>query len=105
MQDYPLPVVEQADRAKITVHWAEAIAGSHGNDIEFRVRNKDGSLRWAAAAWQPIFDTRGQSLGHRVSIRDITQRKQAEEELRRANEELETHVRQRTEELGRVNDA
>jgi PAS domain S-box-containing protein len=105
MQDYPLPVVEDADRAKITIHWAEAIAGSHGNDIEFRVRNKDGSLRWAAAAWQPIFDARGQSLGHRVSIRDITQRKQAEEELRKANEELETHVRQRTEELGRVNDA
>ena len=105
MEDYPLPLVEEVDRSRITINRAEAIRGSEGNDIEFRVRNKDGSIRWAAAAWQPIYDAGGQSLGVRVSIRDITRRKLAEEALRTANEDLEKRVRQRTEDLTRVNDA
>jgi PAS domain S-box-containing protein len=103
MEDYPLPLVEEVDRARVAKNRAEAIAGSEGNGTEFRVWNKDGSIRWAAAAWQPIYDAGGQSLGHRVSIRDITRRKQAEEALRTANEDLEKRVRQRTEDLSRLN--
>jgi C4-dicarboxylate-specific signal transduction histidine kinase len=47
------------------------------------VRHKDGHLAWVAASWQPIYDSQGARLGHRSSIRDIAERKQAEDALRR----------------------
>ena len=105
MRDYPLPLVDEPDRARIAIVRTEAIAGSQGNDAELRVRHKDGSLRWASASWQPIYDAGGQRLGHRVSIRDITERKRAEEALRLAYEELESRVHQRTLELSDANKA
>ncbi|WP_147819574.1 histidine kinase dimerization/phospho-acceptor domain-containing protein [Salidesulfovibrio onnuriiensis] len=40
-----------------------------------------------------------------VVARDITERKQAEDEIRRYNEELETRVKQRTRELDQANEA
>ncbi|MDO8303970.1 MAG: PAS domain S-box protein, partial [Sedimentisphaerales bacterium] len=53
-----------------------------GNDIEFRIRHKNGSLRWAAMSYQPIYANNGDFLGMRSSIRDINDRKQAEEAAR-----------------------
>jgi PAS domain S-box-containing protein len=60
----------------------EAVHGSTSNDIEFRIARKDGSQKWAAVSWQPIYDDKGTCLGHRSSIRDITIRKQMEIALR-----------------------
>jgi PAS domain S-box-containing protein len=50
-----------------------------GNDIPFRVRHKDGSIRWAAISYQPIYAANGDFLGLRSSVRDITERKRTEE--------------------------
>ena len=58
-----------------------ALRGDTGQDYEFRGKRKDGSEFWAAADWRPIYDSRGGYLGIRISIRDITQRKEAEQRL------------------------
>ncbi len=50
-----------------------------GNDVPFRVRHKDGSIRWAAISYQPIYAANGNFLGLRTSVRDITERKHTEE--------------------------
>ncbi len=84
MPDFPLPIVAQADRESLAQQMREAVDGSSRNDFEFRVRHKDGRLVWVAASWQPIYDSRGPRLGHRSSMRDITVRKRAEDELRRS---------------------
>jgi PAS domain S-box-containing protein len=68
-------------------------------DFEYRLIRLDGSLRWIEHVCQPIFDSDGKYLGVRGSNRDSTQRKQAEEELRRLKDELEQRVRERTTEL------
>jgi PAS domain S-box-containing protein len=40
-------------------------------------------------SWQPIYDDKGFSQGHRASIREITQRKEAEEALRTSEQMLQ----------------
>ncbi len=88
MPDFPLPLIDESDREKVARHLKGAIRGSRGSDLEFRIRRKDGSLAWEVASWQPIYDASGASLGHRSSIRDITKRKQFEEELRKSQGQL-----------------
>ncbi|OQX23389.1 MAG: hypothetical protein BWK80_26270 [Desulfobacteraceae bacterium IS3] len=60
----------------------------HCDDLEFRIRRKDGDIRWVSVCYQPIYGTSGDYLGLRSSIRDISDRKQAEEELRKTRNYL-----------------
>jgi len=88
MPDFPWSLVHESDRGEVAHQFMRLVEGSSGNDLEFRIRRKDGSLAWEAASWQPIYDVNGKSLGHRSSIRDITKRKQFEEELRKSQDQL-----------------
>ncbi|MHC4528309.1 MAG: PAS domain S-box protein, partial [Planctomycetota bacterium] len=81
-RDYPLPLVCEQDREKMREVFQSALKGSSGREIEFRLRRKDGSVIWAEVSWQPIYDEKGLSQGHRSSVRDITERKHAAEALK-----------------------
>jgi PAS domain S-box-containing protein len=89
MRDYPLRLVDPADRRSMARHLANAAAGGVGNEVEFRIRRKDGGLRWGSISWQSLLGPNGRCLGYRTSVRDITERKQAERLLRLAREEAE----------------
>jgi PAS domain S-box-containing protein len=52
----------------------------------------------------PIYDERGKLMGSVHVARDITDRKHAEEELKRAHDELEARVKERTAELAAANE-
>lgn len=96
MPDYPLAVVAERDRDRIAEVFRNAKAGGSGNDIEFQIVHRDGSARWGAVSWQPISDAFGKHLGHRTSIRDVTERQRLREELRLHNQHLEQLVQERT---------
>lgn len=66
-------------------------------------RRKDGSTFYGEVVIKP-YRYKGRDV-RLVAGRDITERKQMEEALRRANNELERHVAQRTQELVAANDA
>jgi PAS domain S-box-containing protein len=87
MSDYPTSIVYGEDRDRIGRAFRSALKGSTGNDVQFRIERKDGKIIWAAMSWQPIYDDKGNSLGHRESIRDITARKEAEQALEKAGQE------------------
>ena len=87
-ENFPAPFVSEADSARTVRQVRRALRGNSGQDYEFRARRKDGSEFWAAADWRPIYDTRGGYLGIRISIRDITQRKRAEQQLEATVAEL-----------------
>jgi len=58
-------------------------------EILFRIRAKDGKIRWIEHICQPVFNDKGEYLGVRASNRDITKRKQSEIKLRNALKEIE----------------
>ncbi len=67
-----------------------------------RVR-KDGKTIHVALTISPIRDAGGQIAGASTIARDITGRRQAEEEIRKLNTELEQRVRNRTMQLEEAN--
>jgi PAS domain S-box-containing protein len=82
MSDFPLRIVDEADKTRMATLFAQAVNDkSSGTDTQFRVRCRDGSLKWAAIEWQPIYASDGTHLGHRASVRDISARKNMEEAL------------------------
>ena len=62
--------------------------------LEYRLRRRDGSYRWAIDAAAPWFSPEGTFLGYIGSVIDITERKEAEEARRQLNEELSERVAQ-----------
>jgi PAS domain S-box-containing protein len=70
---------------------------------EYRLRRGDGQYRWCIDSAAPRFGLRDEFLGYVGSVIDITERKQAEEELRRVNENLENTISERTAKLAATN--
>ena len=71
--------------------------------VEYRVRLPDGTTRWIEARGKLFTDASGKPQRMIGVCTDVTQRKWAEETLRRSNEELERIVGERTEELQSLN--
>jgi PAS domain S-box-containing protein len=76
------------------------IATAEGTYEEEGIRvRKDGSKFWASVLITALMDQEGKLRGFAKVVRDITERKRMEEEVRRLNEELENRLAQRTEQL------
>lgn len=102
LEDYPLPLVHPADRPGVASVLKSAQEGGSGNHFEFRVRRKDGTLRWGAISWQPMSAPGGALLGYRTSVRDIADRKRIEDALRQAMRQAESANRLQSEFLANV---
>jgi PAS domain S-box-containing protein len=98
MPEYPGPLVYEADRERIVKAFRSAVAGGTGNE-QFRLKHKEGRVLWAEMSWQPIYDEKGNSLGHRESIRDVTARKLAEQAVQLAEREKEAILDNMTEQI------
>lgn len=81
-----------------------ALAEGRFEDEGWRVR-RDGSRFWANVILTAIKDKEGKLLGFTKVTRDLTERRQAEEELRRARDVLEVRVRERSADLLHSNEA
>ena len=84
MLNFPAALIYEDDRERMMRAFRSAVNGSTGNNVEFRIVRKNGQIVWVAISWQPIYDNDGQSLGHRQSIRDVTENKQAQLKLEEA---------------------
>lgn len=80
------------------------VAKAEGRCIDegWRVR-KDGSQFWAFVVITALYDQEGNLRGFGKVTRDMTEQKQAEEEIRRLNVELEERVAKRTAQLEAAN--
>jgi PAS domain S-box-containing protein len=64
-------------------------------DVEYRALGKDGITRWIAAKGRGIFDQGGKCVRVIGTAIDVTERKQAEQQIRELNETLERRVAER----------
>ncbi len=71
------------DRFIVAEHLRHEPADHSALSAEFRIITRGGEERWIDHACQPVYGADGRWLGRRASQRDITDRKQAEETLRR----------------------
>jgi PAS domain S-box-containing protein len=71
--------------------------------FESQVYRKDGSLIWISENAREVHDATGRLLYYEGTVEDVTDRKRAEEELKRATELLETRVEERTTALKELN--
>jgi len=81
---------------------AEQIAGESSLKpfvLEARYRRADGEWRWLRSESQPRWDPTGNHIGFIGVAHDVTAAKEAEIELRRLNETLESRIRERTAQL------
>ncbi len=58
--------------------------GAHDGiaELDMRIVRKQGDICWVTHACRPVFDQRGHYQGRRVTVRDISARKQAENQIR-----------------------
>ena len=84
-----IEIIVEEDRAKWSAHETQARNTAGPSSLEYRIRTKTGDMRWIDHLCSPVTAEDGSDLGLRVSNRDITTRKQSEEDLRRALEEIQ----------------
>jgi PAS domain S-box-containing protein len=89
MPDYPMPIVMKEDQMKSKKILIESISErTAGSNFEFKILKKNGSCRWISRSWGPIYDNLGQYMGIRSSMHDITDIKNAEDEILRLNQHI-----------------
>ncbi len=92
-----------ADRERTLGAWSRAVQKKSLYDTEYRLRRHDGQYRYVSARATPVLEEDGAVREWIGVCADITERRRAEEELRRLNAELDQRVTERTLELNQVN--
>jgi PAS domain S-box-containing protein len=80
----------EEDREGALASFKEALQERRLFDADFRIRRRDGSVRWCVANGSPYYSQGGQLLGYSGSCVDITDRKETEEKLESQNVLIQT---------------
>jgi PAS domain S-box-containing protein len=86
------PLIHPEDRAFVIQKVNRAILRNSLFEIEYRLRHKNGTIRYMWERGRPVKGADGQPLFIDGVIFDITEKKQIEEELRSANEKLQALI-------------
>jgi len=96
-------LVHSEDRAAAMGRTQRAFETGTPTEAEWRVIWPDGSVHWIFGCFQVFKDTAGKAQRLAGVNIDITERKQAEEQIRHLNADLERRVKDRTAELEAAN--
>jgi len=80
---YPFPYWPPEDMERFSEDYFKLIRGNVPNDgIELPFRRKNGTKFWGLILNSQLLDSEGKTIGHLISVADITLRKNAEKTLR-----------------------
>ena len=82
-------IVIEEDRDIWNEHNRRLSEAPKTSESQFRIRRQNGKIRWIEQASQTVVDDKGRHLGVRSSIRDISQRKEAEQEVLSLKDKLQ----------------
>jgi len=94
-----LECVHPEDRQHVIDSVNACIEKGKNYDIEHRIVWPDGTVRWVSETGNVIRDANNKAMRMLGVVKDITERKQAEEVLKRDKETFERLVNERTQEL------
>lgn len=79
-------IVHEQDRAMTERQIAEFFLNPTVGTVEYRIRRKDGQVRWIRKTIIPYHDDHGLLIAYDGLLRDVTELKQAEDDLRTSEE-------------------
>ncbi|MBC2715618.1 MAG: PAS domain S-box protein [Desulfobacteraceae bacterium] len=82
-------IIVPEDREKWDEHNRQTNKDIGRREMQFRIKGPHGEIRWIEHFCQPVFTRENEFLGIRASNRDITERKQSEEVLRKSATQLQ----------------
>jgi PAS domain S-box-containing protein len=94
-----MPLIPKEDHAGIEAHFASLRKDNPVDSHEHRVIAPNGQIRWQRWTNHAVFDEQGEIVEFQSVGNDVTERRQAEMEVKRYREHLEELVAQRTAEL------
>jgi PAS domain S-box-containing protein len=83
-REQPLERIHPEDRDKFLQAFDRAIHQKVDSEVEYRIVLPDGSVKWAHGIGRPVLNANGEVVEVVGTTVDITERKRAEEALRRA---------------------
>jgi PAS domain S-box-containing protein len=100
--DAMLESIDPEDREQVRQRIREALESDGTYHVEYRQTKADGSTAWMEARGQVAYDSSNRPMSMMGVCVDISERKLAERALRSAHEQLDTRVKERTNELDRA---
>jgi len=82
-------MVHEEDRSAVQGQATQVLLGQYTQPLEHRIRRKDGAIRWVRSTLVPHYDIQGKLVSYDGLISDITERKQAEEEKKKLEAQLQ----------------
>ncbi|MBN2543928.1 response regulator [bacterium] len=98
-------IIHPSSEDYIREKWAELAKGIVDPIYEYKILDSKNNERWIMQSNKGLFDDEGNLIAIEGICRGITERKKAEESLRKAHDELERKVKERTVELEKKNTA
>ncbi len=100
--DIRFSLIHPDDSERVRAEVRDAIASGEVFSTEYRVRRPDGAVLWVASRGVVSFGEHGRAVRLTGTIRDVTSRRNAQEQLHALNRSLEQRVAERTAERDRM---